>query len=69
MNGELDGTVAIVTGAGGGIGLRDQRGRRSGLARRADLARFKDRESLALMISIKRAIDPDNRMNPRALFE
>ncbi|MGQ0531313.1 MAG: FAD-binding oxidoreductase [Caulobacteraceae bacterium] len=40
-----------------------------GVARRSDLARFKDPESMALMRTLKRAIDPDNVMNPRALFE
>lgn len=40
-----------------------------GVARRSDLARFKDRESLTLMRTLKRAIDPMNVMNPRVLFE
>ena len=40
-----------------------------GVARRGDLARFKDRESLALMRAVKHAIDPLNVMNPRVLFE
>jgi FAD/FMN-containing dehydrogenase len=40
-----------------------------GVARRGDLARFKDSESLALMRAVKRAIDPTNVMNPRVLFE
>ncbi|MCX7359821.1 MAG: hydroxyacid dehydrogenase, partial [Alphaproteobacteria bacterium] len=40
-----------------------------GVARRGDLARFKDRESLALMRAGKHAIDPSNVMNPRVLFE
>ncbi len=39
-----------------------------GVARTGDLARFKDAESLALMRAVKRAIDPDNIMNPRALL-
>jgi len=39
-----------------------------GVARRADFARFKDAESIALMRAVKRAIDPNNVMNPRALF-
>jgi len=39
-----------------------------GVARAADLARFKDPESLAMMRAVKRAIDPMNVMNPRALF-
>jgi len=40
-----------------------------GVARRGDLARFKDRESMALMRAVKHAIDPSNVMNPRVLFE
>jgi FAD/FMN-containing dehydrogenase len=40
-----------------------------GVARRGDLARFKDRESMALMRAVKHAIDPTNVMNPRVLFE
>jgi FAD/FMN-containing dehydrogenase len=39
-----------------------------GVARRADLARFKDPESIALMRTVKRALDPNNVMNPRALL-
>lgn len=39
-----------------------------GVARVGDLARFKTPESLALMRAVKRAIDPNNIMNPRALF-
>jgi FAD/FMN-containing dehydrogenase len=39
-----------------------------GVARRADLARFKDPESIALMRAVKHALDPDNVMNPRALL-
>ncbi len=39
-----------------------------GVARRADLARFKDPESLALMRVLKRALDPKGVMNPRALL-
>jgi FAD/FMN-containing dehydrogenase len=39
-----------------------------GVARTGDLARFKDAESLALMRAVKRAIDPDNILNPRALL-
>jgi len=40
-----------------------------GVARRGDLARFKDAESMSLMRTIKRALDPNNVMNPRNLFE
>jgi FAD/FMN-containing dehydrogenase len=40
-----------------------------GVARVADLARFKDPQSLALMRAVKRAMDPMNVMNPRALFD
>jgi FAD/FMN-containing dehydrogenase len=39
-----------------------------GVARRDDLARFKDADSLALMRTLKRALDPMNTMNPRALL-
>jgi FAD/FMN-containing dehydrogenase len=39
-----------------------------GVARRADLARFKDPESLALMRDLKRALDPKGVMNPRVLL-
>ena len=39
-----------------------------GVARRSDLARFKNPESMALMRALKRAIDPNNVMNPRSLF-
>jgi FAD/FMN-containing dehydrogenase len=40
-----------------------------GVARRSDLRRFKDPESMALMRTLKRAIDPENTMNPRTMFE
>ncbi len=40
-----------------------------GVARVTDLARFKDPQSLAMMRAVKRAIDPMNVMNPRALFD
>jgi FAD/FMN-containing dehydrogenase len=39
-----------------------------GVARKHDLARFKDAESLALMRTIKAALDPHGVMNPRALL-
>jgi FAD/FMN-containing dehydrogenase len=39
-----------------------------GVARRADLARFKDPEALALMRVLKHALDPNGVMNPRALL-
>lgn len=39
-----------------------------GVTRLADLQRFKDPESLALMRAVKRAIDPFNLMNPRVLL-
>lgn len=40
-----------------------------GVTRKADLARFKDPASLALMHVLKRAVDPANMMNPRVLLE
>jgi len=55
----------IATALGGSISAEHG----IGVARRADLARFKDSESLALMRAVKRAIDPANVMNPRVLFE
>jgi FAD/FMN-containing dehydrogenase len=39
-----------------------------GVARTGDLARFKDPDSLALMRSVKQALDPKRIMNPRALI-
>lgn len=39
-----------------------------GAVRQHDLVRFKDSESLALMRTLKRAIDPMNVMNPRVMF-
>lgn len=55
----------IATALGGSISAEHG----IGVARRGDLARFKDSESLALMRAVKRAIDPMNVMNPRVLFE
>ncbi len=40
-----------------------------GVARKGDLIRFKDPESLSLMRAIKRTLDPANLMNPRVLIE
>lgn len=40
-----------------------------GVFRRAELARFKNPVAMATMRGIKRALDPDNVMNPRVLFE
>ncbi len=40
-----------------------------GVARRADLQRFKDPNALALMRTLKQALDPQRVMNPRVLFE
>ncbi|MBI3439764.1 MAG: FAD-binding oxidoreductase [Proteobacteria bacterium] len=39
-----------------------------GVARKDDLIRYKDAESIALMRVVKRALDPNNVMNPRALI-
>jgi len=55
----------IATALGGSISAEHG----IGVARRGDLTRFKDGESLALMRAVKRAIDPTNVMNPRVLFE
>ncbi len=55
----------VATSLGGSISAEHG----IGITRRGDLARFKDRESLALMRTLKRAIDPMNVMNPRTMFE
>ena len=55
----------VATSLGGSISAEHG----IGITRRGDLARFKDRESLALMRTLKHAIDPMNVMNPRTLFE
>ena len=39
-----------------------------GVARKADLVRFKDGVSVSLMRVVKRALDPNNIMNPRVLI-
>lgn len=62
---ELSQTVyAIADALGGSISAEHG----IGVARRGDLARFKDPESIALMRAVKRALDPLNVMNPRALL-
>ena len=55
----------VATSLGGSISAEHG----IGITRRGDLARFKDRESLALMRTLKHAIDPMNVMNPRTMFE
>jgi FAD/FMN-containing dehydrogenase len=55
---------AIATELGGTISAEHG----IGVARKADLVRFKSGVSLALMHALKRAIDPNNVMNPRALL-
>ena len=54
----------IATALGGSISAEHG----IGVARKADLAKFKDAESILLMRTIKRALDPTNVMNPRALI-
>ncbi len=54
----------IAVGLGGSISAEHG----IGVMRTRDLARFKSGESLALMRAMKRAIDPDNVMNPRVLL-
>jgi FAD/FMN-containing dehydrogenase len=55
---------AIATALGGSISAEHG----IGVARRADLARYKDAESITLMRAVKAALDPNNVMNPRALL-
>lgn len=55
---------AVATSLGGSISAEHG----IGVARTDDLARFKDAESLALIRSIKHAIDPHRIMNPRVLI-
>ncbi|QGZ94556.1 FAD-binding oxidoreductase [Terricaulis silvestris] len=62
---QLSQTVYTIADAMGGS-ISAEHG--IGVARRADLARFKDPESIALMRAVKRALDPNNVMNPRALL-
>ncbi|MGD9967110.1 MAG: FAD-binding oxidoreductase [Hyphomonadaceae bacterium] len=57
--------LAVAVSLGGSISAEHG----IGVARRSDLARFKSAESMTLMRAIKRALDPDNVMNPRVLFE
>ncbi|HYD89050.1 MAG TPA: FAD-binding oxidoreductase [Vitreimonas sp.] len=54
----------IATALGGSISAEHG----IGVARKADLVRFKDAESIQLMRTLKRALDPMNVMNPRALI-
>ena len=54
----------IATALGGSISAEHG----IGVARKADLIRFKDPESISLMRTLKRALDPNNVMNPRALL-
>ncbi|MGD9981325.1 MAG: FAD-binding oxidoreductase [Hyphomonadaceae bacterium] len=64
--GELTSEVyAVAASLGGSISAEHG----IGVTRKGDLMRFKDPESMTLMRAIKRALDPDNVMNPRTLFE
>lgn len=54
----------IATALGGSISAEHG----IGVARKHDLARHKDPQSLALMRAVKHALDPNNVMNPRVLF-
>ncbi len=54
----------VVTQLGGSISAEHG----IGVARKDDLVRFKDATSLALMRALKRTLDPNNVMNPRALI-
>jgi FAD/FMN-containing dehydrogenase len=54
----------IATGLDGSISAEHG----IGVARRADLARFKDPQALAVMRLLKRALDPRGVMNPRVLL-
>jgi FAD/FMN-containing dehydrogenase len=54
----------IAVGLGGSISAEHG----IGVARKADFARFKDAESIALMRALKAALDPHNVMNPRVLL-
>jgi FAD/FMN-containing dehydrogenase len=54
----------VATGLGGSISAEHG----IGVARRDELPRFKDAESIALMRSVKRALDPHGIMNPRVLI-
>ncbi|MBS0386288.1 MAG: FAD-binding oxidoreductase [Proteobacteria bacterium] len=53
-----------ATGLGGSISAEHG----IGVVRKQDLLRFKDAESISLMRIVKRALDPNNVMNPRALI-
>ena len=55
---------AVTTSLGGSISAEHG----IGVARTGDLARFKDAESLSLMRTLKRALDPNGVMNPRAMI-